>query len=373
LVQWIGIALCLLGGGALIFLRLSRIRKCASAAVKANALIWVVLLIGCTAHTDSEPSRNQTSGDAKRSSWREVDLGEVRAGEDLQASFEIRNTTNRSFRVIRIDRSCSCEVADAETDQSIPVGSSTRITVRARSQGNEGAVVKQIRVVTDSPDPEFASIVLTLWAMVIVPVKAVPTQIMFGQVKPGECPVRTIRLIANPPDLINDYAAVESSNDLVHVRLREWQRGSLLFDVELDSLCLPGDLSGEIMFYFKRPDLDLIRVSVLGHKRGPLKVTPDRLVIRDDSLLTKPKLRVSSTSQQTFRIVSVTAPCGVTVSWKKDDTRRLAYDLIVTITKIRDFRGTEITIHTDLDSCKSIRVPLFIDSAHVAAPLRTSQ
>ncbi len=293
----------------------------------------------------------------------EIDFGDVLQGRKLEHTFQVPNGSTRAFRIKHVKKSCSCETAVVDMEREIAPGESTEVAVAFGTQGFDGPVARRYVLMTNSEETAWESIVLTIRANILTTLKAVPSKIVFGSVEEGETAKRELKVRSHLEGMVEAFRSAESDCDQFGVQLREKSMGLLVFDVELDPKCPPGDVTGSVILRFDHPDypdFQELTVEVLARKRGAFEVIPSRLKLEPPALdiPERRKLRVASRDGQAFRVLSVEQPDGVEVTWDQGAQAAAQIDLQLEMDKTLCVNGQSfLVIHTDRDDL-FVRVPI---------------
>jgi hypothetical protein len=350
-------ALVVVGIAVLTFGKWRRVTTNECGRVAALSLFTILSFapVGCT---DSKEDATVAAG--QHTERYEQDFGEVLEGREVVAVFQFCNRSSTPFRVIRVDRNCECQKVNVGIESPIAPGDCTPIEVSVPTTGSEGRIEKTFYVVTDSTDASYGVIPLVLRGLVERPLKAVPSEIMFGSIIPGNRGVeKTVLLVTNPPDLADRYIAAASSDPLVTVELRDRQVGALRFDVRLAPGCPQGVVSGEIRFNFDCEAKPVVVVPFLGRRDDLLRATPARLIVGGAADTPEAvKLRVSSTDGEAFSIVSTVAPAGVQVTW--DDAAQLhsVHEGQALLRSQSQNQDSHLFVETSLPGKSALRIPI---------------
>jgi hypothetical protein len=247
----------------------------------------------------------------------DVDAGQVLAGTLIKHDFLVTNKGPKPFKIVHVSKSCSCLAVRFDKGAVVPPGGTTTVGADFPTEGREGPFQQRIALLTDSPDPEFATIPMSLRADVLAKIKAIPSQIMFGSVAPEKAARCELKVKVNRPDLLGRFtsAGVEG-NPYLTINRRGESRGLLVFDVELDPQIPPGDIAGQVRLRFDDAEVPELLVKVIGRKQGDLKLVPRSVKLSRGAAAPAPALlRVASASQRPFRILGVESPTGVNVQW----------------------------------------------------------
>lgn len=96
------------------------------------------------------------------------DFGEVNQGDIVKHIFVLKNDSEKTLNIDKVNTSCGCTASKLEKDILSP-GESTEIEVKFDSKGYIGPVTQHVYVNTDSPKNPV--IQLTIKAKVVKPVE----------------------------------------------------------------------------------------------------------------------------------------------------------------------------------------------------------
>lgn len=333
--------------------------KAVAAAVIAVALVNCE--VGCNARTPTSPSgvaNGQPGGETDAENT--IDLGEVIQGNDLVAEFHVVNRTMQPLKVLRVDKSCACQVVGIDPAKEIPPSATVSVPVRVPTQSMEGRVDRQFTVVTDSADAAHKAIVLTLRATIKSPIRCIPSDVMFGTPQAGQAVNRTVQVITDPPELADRFRDAVSTNPHVTVTPNKSQPGLIRIELTLKENCPQGKVDGEVRLSFDDPVNSSRSIRLQGRVDGPLTIVPAQITATTLDRAGVMKLRISSTSGQPFRVVSATTPAGITVYW---DNKKGAnpFQMISATAKAGMPLSGAILLTTDLEHASPVSIPLIDD------------
>jgi hypothetical protein len=291
--------------------------------------------------------------------WRRVDLGKVIQGTDLKATFRVCNESSAPFKIERIERSCQCQNVRFNADQLVlPHGAAT-VDVIVPTKDRIGLVAQELIVHTTAADKDYSAITLSLKADVRAPIRAIPSQIMFGSVS-GDGETRQLRIETDPPQLAAKYLSATSPK-YFKVELLSHDRNGLLFNVHLLPKPPIGILDGDISIRFDIAELSELRVPVRARKTGPIRAIP--AILQVDGRRSQQMLEVllAATDGQPFRLLSTTTPEGATSMRVESESSPLKRHLIkVLFTRPAAVAGKTVTIKTDLPEMPALNIPVSV-------------
>jgi hypothetical protein len=103
-------------------------------------------LVGCSSKSEKLEMGNKTTLTVKQ----EFNAGKVLLGEEIEASFLVKNTGKYPLIIAEVKGSCSCTVADYP-EEPIEPGESEEITATVRTDNAAvGALTKEVRVTANT-------------------------------------------------------------------------------------------------------------------------------------------------------------------------------------------------------------------------------
>ncbi len=295
----------------------------------------------------------------------EVDLGKIQDGTPVKHDFRLINHSDVAIRIVAIEKSCSCQVVSVDQKSEIAPGQSRSISMGFDTKGLDGPVSQSIRVRTDSSDPKLKEVAMTLRAVVDAGIKVIPTQIMFGQVKPGEPMKRRVQLrVTHDRFLDQPVRVVAGDSPYLQVRKVETALGLSTYEVEVDPRIPPGPIYGQLSFQFDHPDIKDIQVSIVGTRLGNLNIIPRMLSVQESLSFPQSRLlRVSSNDHSPFRIQEVRVPEGASVRSIHPTDASSSFELDVEVSSRLDLHSHPfVTIQSDSTEMNEISIPIVVES-----------
>ncbi|MEM9365674.1 MAG: DUF1573 domain-containing protein [Planctomycetota bacterium] len=236
-------------------------------------------------------------------------FGDVLPGAAVEHRFTIPNNTSGPLRIIGVDKSCSCQEVAVSSFEAIAPGSSCSIAIKIDTHGKEGPVKEQVVVRTDSDDTSLAAFPLTLTAYVSPEVKAVPSQLMFGELE-GIGPWTRqfhVRLVSERTLDEVPFVSVHG-NPFLTVRLSDSSPGLLTYEAVVDSTIPAGTVGGTITLAFGESDGSALELPIHGKRTSTIRVLPKSLVFdRGD---TRKVLRITRVDQEACTVTEILCPDG---------------------------------------------------------------
>jgi hypothetical protein len=344
----IGVVLLVVGRGS------TKQTQPVSARVAISILAILLPFAGC--HQASSTDQQVLDDD------RTIDLGRVMQGTNLEANFRVRNRGNSPFRIERVERSCHCQDVRFDARQEVPPQGEATVAMVVPTTNSVGPIQHQFVVHTTAADPGHETITLTVKADVCVPLRAIPSEMMFGA-DAGTGGARQLRIETDPPELASQYSSV-TAPDFFEVKLLNRDRGGLLFTVERSADAPKGTLNGVISVRFDHPEFPELNVPVTSHKSGPFRVIPSKLQVNGHAGEQTLNVLIASSTGQPFRLLSASTPGGATPVWEETKDPQKKYLIKVLVTNPESVNGKTITINTDLPEEHSILIPISVRNLH---------
>lgn len=150
-----------------------------------------------------------------------IDLGVMRAGQEVDAIFEIRNGGDAPLLILDVEPGCSCTATDY--DEEIAPGGSGRLRARLMTAELSGPVTKGIVVTTN--DPATGKVVLTLTATVLTNFELLPQPVVFMRAEPGGAVIgRLLVRKQNDVEGAVEISNLRASRDIFEARATELSR-----------------------------------------------------------------------------------------------------------------------------------------------------
>ena len=324
--------------------------QAAAKRVAVSILAIALPLAGCHQSTPTDP---QVSNDG-----RTIDLGQVLQGTNLESTFCVRNNSNSPFRIDRIERTCQCQDIRFDAQQDVSPQGETFVTAVVPTSNHVGPIQIKFIVHTMASDKSHATIDLMIKANVRVPLRAIPSEVMFGSFSDTAL-TRQLRIEAEPPELVSKYTSV-TAPDFCNVKLLTRDRSGLLFTVQLSPEAPKGALNGSISLKFDHREFPVLNVPVRGQKTGPIHVVPAKLRVNGRATEQTLQVLVASTTGQPFRLLSTSPPGGATPIWEETNVPQKRYLIKILFTNPQAVDGKTIVINTDLPEEPSIHIPISV-------------
>ncbi len=191
--------------------------------MKTNIFAFTLSIIVCvTAH--AELKWDQTM----------VELHPATADKQAIGHFKYQNTGSKPVRFKSVRTSCGCTAAQSQKEE-VPPGEKGEITATFNIGERTGTQVKTVTVETD--DPEHATTVLTLKAVIPQQLEITPTFVFWGQ---GEAPKPKTIVVRAAKEFPVKHLKVTSSSPDFQTKVEENGNGQFKIDIE------PKDTSRQI-------------------------------------------------------------------------------------------------------------------------------
>jgi hypothetical protein len=191
--------------------------------MKTNIFAFILSIVICvSAH--AELKWDQTM----------VELHPATADKQAIGHFKYQNTGSKPVRFKSVRTSCGCTAAQSQKEE-VPPGEKGEITATFNIGERTGTQVKTVTVETD--DPEHATTVLTLKAVIPQQLEITPTFVFWGQ---GEAPKPKTIVVRAAKEFPVKHLKVTSSSPDFQTKVEENGNGQFKIDIE------PKDTSRQI-------------------------------------------------------------------------------------------------------------------------------
>jgi hypothetical protein len=163
-----------------------------------------------------------------------VELHPATADKQAIGHFKYQNTGSKPVRFKSVRTSCGCTAAQSQKEE-VPPGEKGEITATFNIGERTGTQVKTVTVETD--DPEHATTVLTLKAVIPQQLEITPTFVFWGQ---GEAPKPKTIVVRAAKEFPVKHLKVTSSSPDFQTKVEENGNGQFKIDIE------PKDTSRQI-------------------------------------------------------------------------------------------------------------------------------
>lgn len=347
----------------MLLLLIRKLRGRGNAALKtaplAVALATAVSMWGCNRSQMSHAPKPEIS--TRAAAEREREVGPIVQGTPLQVEFHVRNKSDLPFDVIDIKKSCTCQTVTLSKSKNILPNEELCVTVEMNSNASVGPFERSVSLVTTSADPSLRDIRLSMQGEVVTLVRAIPSQLSFGEVEYGSRHRKHLRIEGFAPGIVRQLKTVSSSVE--GLSCEKTVTGELA-DIEVEACfehCGAGDFFGQINLEFDHPSVKTLSIPINARVRSRLRAVPSVLLINGRANNWSASVCLQSTDGSDFKLESVQAPTGIVAEWNTDPASRHIIDLS-TKKGIQDHvvGFHRLSIATDAVGGKDIWIPLVV-------------
>ena len=155
-----------------------------------------------------------------------IELHPTAADKQAIGHFKYQNAGSKPVRFKSVRASCRCTAAQTQKEE-VPPGEKGEITATFDIGERTGTQVKTVTVETD--DPEHATTVLTLKAVIPTQLEITPTFVFWGQ---GEAPKPKTIVVRAAKDFPVKHLKVTSSSPDFQAKVEETGSGQFKIDVQ---------------------------------------------------------------------------------------------------------------------------------------------
>ena len=155
-----------------------------------------------------------------------IELHPTAADKQAIGHFKYQNSGSKPVRFKSVRTSCGCTAAQSQKEE-VPPGEKGEITATFNIGERTGTQVKTVTVETD--DPEHATTVLTLKAVIPQQLEITPTFVFWGQ---GEAPKPKTIVVRAAKDFPVKHLKVTSSSPDFQTKVEEKGNGEFQIDVQ---------------------------------------------------------------------------------------------------------------------------------------------
>ena len=155
-----------------------------------------------------------------------IELHPTAADKQAIGHFKYQNSGSKPVRFKSVRTSCGCSAAQSRKEE-VPPGEKGEITATFNIGERTGTQVKTVTVETD--DPEHATTVLTLKAVIPQQLEITPTFVFWGQ---GEAPKPKTIVVRAAKDFPVKHLRVTSSSPDFQAKVEETGNGQFKIDVQ---------------------------------------------------------------------------------------------------------------------------------------------
>jgi len=361
-IDWAATCLVVLCGAFLVFRASVRDERRKGHEVKnAQPVTASVILLAVTTFFGalgcSRP--NQPVPAIEKLDERHVDVGTVLEGPPIEHAFSIRNGSSGPFKILKVEKSCECQLVEADYVHETAPGAAATVRVRIPTAGREGPQRQRFVVITTSKDPNSNNIELTVSATVDAKIKAIPSAILFHKVPAASGSVAKLQIRGRDPRLVEKFISASTTVPYLSVKRCANGLGLLVFDVALDPGSPPGAIYGEIHLDFRDSEVPKLVVPVSGYRTGIFATVPRAVIAKDQpGNESRQRVRVYTEDRSPFRIERVEAPGGVLVQMHESKQPSPSHDLTLAFQSKLHQKVSYVNVHTDRGDYPVVRVPL---------------
>ena len=155
-----------------------------------------------------------------------IELHPTAADKQAIGHFKYQNSGSKPVRFKSVRTSCGCTAAQSQKEE-VPPGEKGELTTTFNIGERTGTQVKTVTVETD--DPEHATTVLTLKAVIPQQLEITPTFVFWGQ---GEAPKPKTIVVRAAKDFPVKHLRVTSSSPDFQAKVEETGNGQFKIDVQ---------------------------------------------------------------------------------------------------------------------------------------------
>lgn len=271
----------------------------------SRAVILVCLFMAPVLGAADTPARAQSAAPRIEVANPIYDFGSVLSGIPVTHGFAIRNAGSAELRIVKVQTSCGCTVAESG-NRDLKPGQSTEITVNFDTKHQSGHREREITVYSN--DPSHPTTVLMLKGDIKVEAQAVPSAVDFEVLHKGTQASRQIKIEYLGSGSNFKVTKVENSNPDIKVKMvpRPDHKPGALVDVTLLGSMPAGTFDDNIELTTSSQPIE---VHVFGRVVGDLVVDPAQLsfgiVHRGQSALRI--VRLTNSGHQPVSVTAVTS------------------------------------------------------------------
>ena len=203
-------------------------------------------------------------------SEREVDLGNLRAGDSLRPVLvTVRNAGDAALQIRKLRSSCVCMTADL-SDMTIKPGATAKLRLQGQLMRFEESFDEQVLLYSNDPEQPVAKVHLS--GPVVTPIMLEPNGIPVGPVYRGILDRRRyqpVHLVAADGAPIGPIRAIPS-RPFIHAETRSRDDGSYEVEVRVDPNVPLGKLDEKVTMETHHPKAPVIEIPVVGTILGDL-------------------------------------------------------------------------------------------------------
>jgi len=200
------------------------------------------------------------------------DFGKVERGKKITHYFNFKNTGDEVLEIIKVKKSCGCQLAKT-TKKYLKPGESAKIMVVYDSKGYSGAVSKIVTV--KSNDPANPEVTLTIKGFVESMYNIKPGFVSFGIIKPDSQPSETVTVTFKRKDI--KVKRITTNSDYIKLRVLGQRDSIYTFIVGLAPNVPEGSFAGKVELDVSNVLDSIVRVAVVAKVAGDVEVLPSML------------------------------------------------------------------------------------------------
>jgi hypothetical protein len=194
----------------------------------------------------------------------------------------------------------------------VPPGGWAEAEVEFSTAMLDGPIERKFVVVTDAAEPRHKALPFVLRANVIRPIKLVPEELDFGDLRPGESAERTLLVKLNQPALAEGFRAAACEGEHLQAQVARREGEAVKISVRMTAPQVAGSLGGRVRLEFSGDVNEPASVPVRARVQGALRTTPARLLIEPGkSVRQEQRMRIESLSGEAFSVLGVACPAGI--------------------------------------------------------------
>lgn len=278
--------------------------------------------------------------------------------ETVSHTFILRNEGQTDLIISRVKPACGCTVAQL-TDKTIPPGQETELKTSLNLHGRRGQQHKSILI--ESNDAQHPQYRLALEGEAIAEVDINPSRIYLGSVQAGPVAQRHIDLVWNGEGKF-EISSVEADADFITTSMEVLKPGTMFrIAVNIDTAELEGRINQNITIRTSSKLQPVIRVPVSGIMMGPVVVTPDKIMLKNQAgAAVRRYVILRQGSAGAFQIKNVRVP-DERISTRISGLGPHGYRIeLNNVPMTPDLNGKELVIETDLEDPAEIRIPFVL-------------
>ena len=293
------------------------------------------------------------------------DFGAVVAGTEVRHEFKLRNIGQESLIVADIVSGCRCTTGLA-SDEEIQPNADLQILVKFLTPVKHGNDSQEIMVYLTGKESgsEYFPAKLTMKGKIIMPLEAIPNQVLFGKVPHGEERMREIALLQRAKEevVLNQ---ISSSSKYVKAKIVSAEADeNIRIQVSLFPNAPIGDLKVDLgLKYEHRDKASNLKIPVSATVMGDLEVFPKHLffgiVPRESGSKKTASLKILRNKK--IHIKSVNAQSEyvrTTLTSTEQGEKHTIQTEILADAPVGELRDT-ITVFTDSPVQPQIEIPLY--------------